>query len=123
MNLKYNINLRWSEDDLAWIAEVPELPGCMADGATQEEAIHNAQRSIKDWVEEAERLDRAVPLPDPSIDNVIKAAELLNKSELARKTGIQIRTLNAKIKRRSPLSRDEAKRIKEALNDAGVCLI
>ena len=54
---KYQINLRWSEEDLAWIAEVPELPGCMADGETQEEAIRNTYRCIKDWIEEAERLD------------------------------------------------------------------
>jgi predicted RNase H-like HicB family nuclease len=53
----------WSDEDEAFIAEVPELPGCMADGATYEEAIRNVQVVIAEWIEEARRLNREIPEP------------------------------------------------------------
>lgn len=52
----------WSEDD-AYIAEVPELPGCMADGRTYEEAIKNTLTVIKEWIETAMELGREIPKP------------------------------------------------------------
>lgn len=60
---KYRIILTWSEPDNAWIAEVPELPGCMADGATPTEAISNAQVIIGEWIEIAREDGRDVPEP------------------------------------------------------------
>jgi predicted RNase H-like HicB family nuclease len=60
---KYEMIVYWSEDDESYIAEVPELPGCMADGATYEEAIRNAQVVIAEWIETAKELGRDVPLP------------------------------------------------------------
>ena len=60
---KYEVIVYWSEDDESYIAEVPELPGCMADGATYEEAIRNAQVVIAEWIETAKELGRDVPLP------------------------------------------------------------
>jgi len=48
---KYEIIVYWSEEDGAFIAEVPELPGCMADGATYEQAIKDAQVVISEWIE------------------------------------------------------------------------
>lgn len=60
---KYEVIVYWSEDDEAYIAEVPELPGCMADGATYEEAIKNAQVVIAEWIETAKELGRDVPVP------------------------------------------------------------
>ena len=59
----YILIIYWSKDDDAFIAEVPELPGCMADGVTYEEAVTNAQRVIKEWVETAHSLGRPVPEP------------------------------------------------------------
>jgi predicted RNase H-like HicB family nuclease len=53
----------WSEEDQAFVVEVPELPGCMADGATYLEAIANAEVIIREWIETAEELDRSVPEP------------------------------------------------------------
>ena len=50
---KYEVIVYWSEDDESYIAEVPELQGCMADGATYEEAIKNAQVVIAEWIETA----------------------------------------------------------------------
>ena len=60
---KYEVIVYWSEDDEAYIAEVPELAGCMADGATYEEAIRNAQVVIAEWIETAKELGRDVPAP------------------------------------------------------------
>ncbi len=60
---KYEIIIYWSEEDGAFIAEIPELPGCMADGATYEEAIRNAGIVISEWIETAKTLGRKIPIP------------------------------------------------------------
>ena len=60
---KYEINIYWSDEDEAYIAEVPELPGCIADGTTYEEAIKNAQVVISEWIETAQELKREIPKP------------------------------------------------------------
>ncbi|MHB8882790.1 MAG: type II toxin-antitoxin system HicB family antitoxin [Thermodesulfovibrionales bacterium] len=60
---KYEIIVYWSEEDEAFIAEVPELPGCMADGATYKEAIKGAQVVISEWIETAKKLNREIPKP------------------------------------------------------------
>ncbi|HEX8493710.1 MAG TPA: type II toxin-antitoxin system HicB family antitoxin [Pyrinomonadaceae bacterium] len=60
---KYEIIIYWSEEDNAFIAEVPELPGCMADGATYSEAISNVEVIIGEWIETAKSLGRETPEP------------------------------------------------------------
>ena len=60
---RYEIVLYWSKADEAYIAEVPELPGCMADGATRQEAIAAAEVVIAEWVETAKELGRPIPEP------------------------------------------------------------
>jgi predicted RNase H-like HicB family nuclease len=60
---RYEIILYWSEDDQAVIAEVPELPGCAADGTTYEEALTNVQTIIDQWIEAARELGREIPKP------------------------------------------------------------
>ncbi len=60
---KYEIVLNWSQDDQAFIAEVPELPGCMADGASYQDALANAEIVIREWIETAEELGRSIPEP------------------------------------------------------------
>jgi len=63
MNVRYEIIIFWSEEDAAYIAEVPELPGCMADGPTYHEALQNAERVIDEWIETAKSIGRAIPSP------------------------------------------------------------
>ncbi len=63
MGSKYEIIIFWSEEDGAFVAEVPELPGCMADGKTYQEALSNAEQIIQEWVETAKELGRTVPEP------------------------------------------------------------
>ncbi|MBL8529764.1 MAG: type II toxin-antitoxin system HicB family antitoxin [Burkholderiales bacterium] len=53
----------WSEDDQSFVVEVPELHGCMADGATYEEAVANARRVIDEWLDTARELGRPIPQP------------------------------------------------------------
>ncbi len=60
---KYELIIYWSEEDRALIAEVPELPGCAADGATYEEALKNVEVVIQEWVETAKESGRLVPKP------------------------------------------------------------
>jgi predicted RNase H-like HicB family nuclease len=60
---KYEIIIYWSKDDEAFIAEVPELPGCMADGASYREALANAEVVIQEWIETAIQVGRAIPEP------------------------------------------------------------
>ena len=60
-SIKYEVNIFWSDEDGSFIAEVPELAGCMADGATYEEALANAQVVINQWIETAQSLGRVIP--------------------------------------------------------------
>jgi predicted RNase H-like HicB family nuclease len=62
-NYHYEIIMYWGEEDQAFIAEVPELPGCTADGATYQEALTNVQVIITEWIETANELGRPIPQP------------------------------------------------------------
>jgi len=60
---KYEILIYWSDEDGAYLAEVPELPGCMADGSSYQEALMNAVVIIGEWLETAQDLGRPIPEP------------------------------------------------------------
>jgi len=60
---KYELIIYWSDEDKAFIVEVPELPGCMADGASYREALENVEIVIAEWIETAKKLGRTVPRP------------------------------------------------------------
>ena len=61
--IRYEVIIYWSTEDQAFIAEVPELPGCMADGATYQTAISNVELVIQEWIETARELHRPIPEP------------------------------------------------------------
>jgi len=63
MDSKYEIIIFWSHEDGAFVAEVPELAGCMADGSSYREALANAELVIREWIETAHELGRPVPEP------------------------------------------------------------
>ena len=65
---KYEIIIYWSREDEAFIAEVPELPGCAADGGTYQEALDNVQVTIREWIETAKELGREIPDPKGSLN-------------------------------------------------------
>jgi predicted RNase H-like HicB family nuclease len=61
--MRYELIIYWSRADEAFVVEVPELAGCMADGASYEEAVANAQTVIQEWVDTARALGRPIPEP------------------------------------------------------------
>ncbi len=63
MSIRYELIIYWSEEDSAFIVEVPELPGCMADGQTYQEAVANVEIVIQEWIETAKELGCSVPKP------------------------------------------------------------
>lgn len=63
MSIKYELIIYWSDEDVSFVVEIPELPGCMADGETYEQAVANAQQAIEEWIETARELGRAIPEP------------------------------------------------------------
>jgi predicted RNase H-like HicB family nuclease len=60
---KYEIIIYWSEEDRSYIAEVPELPGCAADGSTYRQALANVEVVIQEWIDTAKELSRPIPEP------------------------------------------------------------
>ena len=60
---KYSRIIYWSDGDKRFIVEIPELPGCMADGSTSEEALRNSSAIVSEWIETAEILGREIPEP------------------------------------------------------------
>jgi predicted RNase H-like HicB family nuclease len=63
ISFKYQIVIYWTEEDETYIAEVPELAGCLADGATYQEALRNVELIIQEWIETARELGREIPEP------------------------------------------------------------
>jgi predicted RNase H-like HicB family nuclease len=61
MKIKYELIIYWSDIDQAFIVEVPELPGCAADGETYQEAVQNVEVVIQEWIETAKELGRPIP--------------------------------------------------------------
>ena len=61
--MRYELIIHWSKVDETFIVEVPELPGCMADGVTYEEAVAKAQTVVQEWIETARSLGRPIPEP------------------------------------------------------------
>ena len=66
--IRYEMIIYWSNEDHAYIVEVPELPGCMADGRTYQEAVSNAEVIIAEWIETVEELGRPIPNPQRKVD-------------------------------------------------------
>jgi predicted RNase H-like HicB family nuclease len=62
---KYEVAIHENPDDMAFIAEVPELPGCLADGATKQAALKIVDVVIKEWIATAKLLNR--PIPEPKV--------------------------------------------------------
>ncbi len=68
--LRYEISIYWSEEDQAFIAEVPELPGCAADGKTYQEALQNVEVIMQEWIATAQDLGRSIPEPKQRLVSV-----------------------------------------------------
>ena len=62
-DIRYELIIYWSDPDQAFVAEVPELAGCAADGLTYREALDNVEVVIREWIETAKELGRTIPTP------------------------------------------------------------
>ena len=69
MSIRYELIIYWSDEDQSFVVQVPELPGCMADGETYEDAVVNAKRVIEEWIETARELGRPIPEPKGRLMN------------------------------------------------------
>jgi predicted RNase H-like HicB family nuclease len=65
--LQYEIIVYWSEQDNFYVAEVPELPGCITDGPSYQEALANAETAIQEWIDTAKSLGKEVPEPKKNV--------------------------------------------------------
>lgn len=96
---RYPITLRWSDEDDAWIADVPDLPGCMADGASEVAAIRAAEKAIRIWIEVANEHGREIPAPSaPSAASgkfVVRVPKSLHQrlQLMARQEGVSLNQL------------------------------
>ena len=63
MPIRYQLIIFWSEIDRAFLVEVPELPGCMVNGETYQEAVQNMEVIIQEWIDAAQALGRSIPQP------------------------------------------------------------
>ena len=61
--IRYEVIIYWSDDDQAFIAEVPELAGCAAEGQSYQEALANCEKVIEEWIETSRELGRTIPEP------------------------------------------------------------
>jgi excisionase family DNA binding protein len=77
---EYQMLIYWSEEDEAYLVEIPELPGSMADGATRQEALANAETIIQEWIETARELGRPIPQPRGRLLTIPEAADRLGLS-------------------------------------------
>lgn len=68
---KYEIILYWSNEDAAFVAEVPELPGCMAHGDSQEDALQSVNEAMQLWIDTAREL--GCPVPEPKGERLVFA--------------------------------------------------
>lgn len=115
---KYPIRIYWSDEDEAFIAEVPALRGCISHGGTMEEAACNIQEAMELWLSAAEKIGKPVPEPDFARARIEEIGPLLNLTELARRTGIKRATLASKLRRKTPFTTEEGRAIKEVLETA-----
>lgn len=96
---RYPVEVRWSDEDQAYIAEVYDLPGCMADGATEEEALRAAHEAARTWIEVARAHHREVPAPstdEPASGKfVLRVPVSLHKQlrQRARREGVPLNQL------------------------------
>lgn len=83
----YSVIIFWSDDDAAFIATVPELPGCMAHGETRALAIEQIEIAIQNWLDTAREIGREIPSPPKDMAEYIK--ELDQKAEQTIKAGVE----------------------------------
>ena len=122
----YAVQLYWDDRAGYFVAEIPEIPTCSADGATQAEALANLEATFA--VLKEAYVEEGLTIPDPdasgsiSVEKLSELSELVKVSRLAELAGIPGQTLAAKLKRRTPFSVGESRKISRALRDHGLAV-
>lgn len=114
--MKYLVKIHWSDEDQAYIAHVPALPGCISHGDTYQEAAAMIEDAAAAWLASAAKHDDPIPEPDLAAEEIARFAPLLNVSKLARLSGMNAHTLTSKLRRGSRFTPDESQRILAALH-------
>lgn len=113
--MKYLVKIHWSEEDQAYIARVPALPGCISHGDTYEEAAAMIAEAAELWLDMARKYNDPIPEPDLAAEEIQRLAPLLNVSKLARLSGVNAHTLATKLRRGTRFTEEESRRILGAL--------
>ena len=106
----------WSEEDQAYLANVPALPGCISHGETYPEAAAMIEEAAELWLEMARKYNEPIPAPDLAAEEITRLAPLLNVSKLARLSGVNAHTLATKLRRGTRFTAEESQRILSALH-------
>jgi len=116
----FQMIVNWSEEDQAYLVELPELPGAMADGATRQEAIANAEIMIREWIETAQSLGRPIPEPQSALLSAPEAAQRLGLSDaMVRRYCLQGRLPARKIGKGWAIRRRDVERFAAAPRRSG----
>lgn len=112
---KYLTKIYWSDDDNAYVAEVPALPGCVSHGSSYAKAAAAIEEAMDLWLNCARKFNDPIPEPDLASEEIARLSPLLNVSKLAKLAGINKNTLASKLRRRSAFTAEEGTRILNAI--------
>lgn len=116
----YQITLTWSAVDQAFEARVPAFRGCLAYGDTQQAAIREIRIAAELWMEATQANGQSLPAPDTALERLKALAPVLKLSAVAKSAGMSAQTLASKLKRGTPLSAEEERRLGSVLHAFGV---
>jgi predicted RNase H-like HicB family nuclease len=124
-NIKdYAVQIYWDDRGNYFVAEIPEIPTCAADGTTQAQAIANLEKTFAVMKEAYEESDLAMPAPGPesrfTINQLASIATIVKVAQIAKLANIPGQTLVSKIKRRTPFSVGEARKINRVFHAHGL---
>jgi predicted RNase H-like HicB family nuclease len=116
----YQVVTAWSDEDQAYVARVPALKHCIATGSSVEKAAKEARIAAEAVLEVMARRGQTHPAPDATLERLQALAPLVKLTTLAKKAKIPSTTLSSKLKRSTPLTKEEEQRISQVLSLHGV---
>ena len=111
MSNNYAIRIYWDETENEFLAEIPALEGCIAYGETEAKALKELQIAKELWIEARRAAKLPIPKPEATVEKLRSLKPILNVSKVARMAKIPEQTLISKIKRGSPLTARESRKI------------
>lgn len=118
----YQIVCAWSEEDKAFLARVPAIRHCIAYGDTVEKAVKEVRIAAEAMMESLVKHGKPVPMPDTALERLKVLAPVIKMAVIARMAGMSVTTLDSKLKRGTPLTDDEERRLGGVLHAHGVAV-